>query len=103
MKEKAAIATQVIQEIDDYIRTVGGGYSCWYIGIASDPRDRLFNDHSVNKDNDDYIIRDCGSEVAASKVEKYFLNRNYDEGTGGGDDGSTRFAYAYKKNARTRP
>ncbi len=101
MKEKAAIATQVIQEIDDYIRTIGGGYSCWYIGIASDPRDRLFNDHSVNKDNDSYIIRDCGSEVAARNVEKYFLNRNYYGGTGGG--GLTRFAYAYKKNAHTRP
>ena len=93
----------IIQEIDDYIRTIGGGYSYWYIGIASDPRDRLFNDHNVSKDNDDYIIRDSGSEVAARKVEKYFLNRGCDGGTGGGGDSSTRFAYAYKKNLHTRP
>ncbi len=102
MEEDVASATQVIKEIDEYIRTFNGGYSCWYIGITSDPHDRLFNNHNVSKDTDDYIIRDCGSEVAARKVEKYFLNRNYDGGTGGGD-GSTRFAYAYKKNQHTRP
>ncbi len=93
---------QIIKEIDDHIRESGGGYSGWYVGIASDPRDRLFNDHNVNKDKDAWVYRDCGSEAAARKVEKYFLDRGYDGGTGGGDI-STTYAYAYKKKDHTNP
>ncbi|MFQ5714946.1 MAG: hypothetical protein ACE5GU_13020 [Candidatus Scalinduaceae bacterium] len=101
MQGTVKTVAQIIQEINDHIRKSGGGYSRWYVGIASDPRDRLFNDHNVNKDNDAWIIRDCGSETAARKVEKYFLDRGYDGGAGGGDS-STRYAYAYKKNTHTR-
>lgn len=93
---------RIIQEIENYIHKYGGGYSRWYVGIASDSRDRLFNDHNVDESNDAWIIRDCGSEAAARKYEKYFLDRGCDGGTGGGDS-ATRYAYAYKKNAHTRP
>ena len=93
---------QIIQEIDNYIRKYGGDYSRWYIGSASDPRDRLFNDHNVNKDRDSWIYRDCGSEAAARKVEQFFLRKGCDGGTGGGDISTTN-AYAYKMNDHTNP
>jgi hypothetical protein len=102
MERTALTVTQIIQEFNNYIRNNGGSYSRWYVGIASDPRDRIFNDHNVNKDNDAWIFRDCGAETAARKVEKYFLDRGCAGGTGGGDS-STTYAYAYKKNTHTRP
>lgn len=45
-------ADQIIWDIDDHIIKSGGGYSLWYIGAASSPQDRLFNDHNVDKNND---------------------------------------------------
>lgn len=93
---------QIIEEFDDYILKNGGGYSLWYIGVASYPQDRLFNDHNVDKNNDAWIYRDYGSEYAARVVEKHFLAKGCDGGTGGGDS-STKYAYAYKKKPHTRP
>ncbi|MDR4496483.1 MAG: hypothetical protein MRK02_00925 [Candidatus Scalindua sp.] len=101
MSRTVITIAEIIQDIDNHIHKCGGVYSRWYIGIASDPRDRLFNDHKVEKNNDAWIIRDCGSEEAVRRVEKYFLDRGCDGGTGGGDSATT-YAYAYKKNAHTR-
>ncbi len=102
MERIVLTVTQIIQEIDNHIHKCGGGYSRWYVGIASDPRDRVLNDHNVDENNDAWIVRDCGSETAARKVEKHFLGLGCDGGAGGGDS-STTYAYAYKKNAHTRP
>lgn len=66
-------ATQIIQEIDSYIKQNGGGYSQWYAGIATNPRHRLFNDHNVNEKFGTWIYRDCGSENTVRQIEKYFL------------------------------
>ena len=93
---------QIIREVEDYIAKCGGPYSRWYAGVAADPRDRLFNDHNVAENGDAWIIEDCGTDTAARQVEKYFLDRDCDGGAGGGDS-STRFFYAYKKSAHTRP
>ncbi|MEW6738555.1 MAG: hypothetical protein ACOYU2_07405 [Nitrospirota bacterium] len=93
---------QVIQEMDDHIKNNGGGYSSWYAGIASDPRKRLFNDHSVQEKGDAWIYRDCGSDIAARQVEEHFLKKGCDGDTGGGD-ATTKYAYAYKRNSHTNP
>ncbi len=102
MTTATGTTNQIIREIDDHIRKCGGGYSLWYVGIASDPKDRLFNDHNVDEKNDAWIHRDCGSESAARRVEKHFLTKGCDGGAGGGDY-STKYAYAYKKKSHTRP
>ena len=94
-------AVTVVQEIDAHIRKCGGGYSTWYVGIASDARDRLFNDHGVHEKGDAWIIRDAGSESEARRIEKYFLDRGC-KGGGGGGDHTTHFVYAYKINSHTR-
>jgi hypothetical protein len=91
---------QIAQEIDDYINKSGGGYSSWYVGIASDPRIRLFNDHNVDEKNDYWIYRACGSDTSARKVEEYFINKGCKGGTGGGDY-TTQSVYAYKIGRNT--
>lgn len=90
------------QDIDNHIRANGGGYRAWYIGIAADPRDRLFSDHNVNEDGDAWIFRDAGSESAARDIERQFIALGCRGGDGGGSY-QTHYVYAYKMAAHTRP
>lgn len=92
---------QIIREIYDYIRQRGSAYPNWYVGIASDPRQRLFVDHNVDEHNGAWISRNCQTHTAARQVEEYFLNLGCRGGTGGGDH-TTRYAYAYKITSSTR-
>ena len=92
---------QAVAEIDAYIRQCGGGYSGWYIGIAADPRDRLFNDHNVSEKNGAWIYRDAGAEQGARAVEDYFVGLGCKGGPGGGRSDS-RYVYAYKITPTTR-
>ena len=39
----------IISEIKAFMAKWGGRYIDWYVGIVSDPRQRLFNDHGVNE------------------------------------------------------
>ncbi len=93
---------QVISKIEQYMAIKGGHYADWYVGIAADPRQRLFSDHNVREIGDWWIYEDCGNDTAARQVEDYFLNKGCDGGPGGGDH-ATRYAYAYRKAAHTNP
>lgn len=81
---------------------IGGQYKDWYIGITSDGKQRLFNDHSVNESADNWIFAPADTNEEARSVEKYFLGRGCDGGVGGGDY-TSKTVYAYKKNLHTNP
>lgn len=87
-------------EIDVYIRQCGGDYPCWYVGIAADPRARLFSDHNVREKGDAWIFRGYPSHLAARAAERFFLSRGCKGGPGGGDEHS-RFLYAYRRGPHT--
>lgn len=94
--------TKETAEILQYIQDWGGGYSAWYVGIASKPKQRLFNDHNVpEKGSAGWIFRTCNSSQEAREVEQYFLSLGCDGGDGGGDY-DTKSVYAYKKTSQTR-
>ena len=76
--------------------------SQWYVGIASDPEDRLFKDHKVSKTQDKWAHDKADTEKIARSVEKRFLDAGCDGGPGGGDAGS-KFVYVYLKSSRTEP
>jgi hypothetical protein len=98
----ATLAEQkAIADIDAYMKKYGGIYSAWYIGIAADPRQRLFTDHSVSEKGDAWLHTDCGNDASARKVELAFLNAGCKGGDGGGSR-DTRYVYAYKITALTR-
>lgn len=100
-----ALATSVqkaISDIENYMGQVGGYYRDWYVGIASDVRQRLFADHGVREKGDYWIFRDCGTDTAARDAEDYFLRKGCDGGPGGGDY-TTKYVYAYRKAPHTRP
>jgi hypothetical protein len=84
----------IIAEIKSYMARNGGSYSQWYAGIATDPKQRLFNDHAVNDKSDVWIYHQCASSEVARAIETYFHAQGMKGGTGGGDD-NTDYIYAY--------
>jgi len=93
---------QIIVEISTYIRQEGGAKSAWYVGVASDPEDRLFNHHNVQEKSDSWIYRKAASFQVAREVERAYLEGGYDGRPGDGDE-STAYVYAYRKSASTDP
>jgi len=75
-------------------------YSKWYIGIAADPEDRLFNSHKVEKVGY-WIHCPCDSFLDARKVERYFVEKRGANGGQGGGDHNTKSVYAYKITSYT--
>ena len=72
----------------------------WYVGVAADPRERLFNDHAVNEQTDAWIHDTCLSTREAREIEHYFITQGTRGGPGGGDP-DTKSVYAYKITSRT--
>lgn len=91
----------IMQEIVSFIRACGGAFRDWYVGVAADPRDRLFVDHSVREKFDVWIIRDAGSDSLARQTERHLLALGC-QGGGGGGSCASRFVYAYRITLTTR-
>ncbi len=91
----------IIVEIKAFMAKWGGNYSDWYVGISSDPRQRLFNDHNADEKKDGWIFRKAFNSDLARQVEGYFVNTLKASGDTGGGDYTTKFVYAYKKSSHT--
>lgn len=91
----------IITEIKAFMAKWGGRCTDWYIGIASDPRQRLFNNHNVNEKSDGWIYREAFNSDSARQVETYFIDTLKTSGDTGGGDSTTKFVYAYKKATHT--
>lgn len=87
--------------INNYILGKGGGFDKWYVGITSDPEDRLFNAHKVIRSSLTWIYCPCVNSVAARNVESYFIEKKGTLGGEGGGDNSATYVYAYKTTLYT--
>ena len=97
------VTTKQQQIITAFNAYMGGGnirYNDWYVGVAADPRERLFNDHAVNEQTDAWIYDACSSTREAREVEQYFIGQGTRGGPGGGD-ANTKSVYAYRITSRT--
>ena len=92
---------QIIKDIEGYMSKRGGDMDDWYVGIAANPKERLFDDHSVEEDGGAWIHRRASSDSVARDIEKYFLKKGTQGGSGGGDEDTTA-VYAYKITWGTR-
>ncbi len=88
--------TEIIAAIDAYMQRFQHKNSDWYVGIASDPRQRLFTDHNVDEKNGIWIYEPAASAEVARAVEQAYLDTGHDGGAGGGDADSV-YVYAYVK------
>ncbi len=87
----------IIMEILGFIYREGGSPKTWYIGVARDPRQRLFDEHRLNYQNDAWIYRTAKSESEALHVQAYFLEFGLDDCEEGWQSGACA-VYAYRKN-----
>jgi hypothetical protein len=88
----------IIMEILEFIYREGGDPKTWYIGVTNDPRQRLFDEHQVDYQNDAWIYRIASSEGEALQVQAYFLEFGLAEGEEGWQRGAC-VVYAYRKHA----
>ncbi len=97
----AKSASQIVSDFRAYMAKYGKPYAAWYVGIASEPRRRLFIDHNVSQHIGAWIHDDAGTDAVARAIEKHFLDLGCSGGDGGGDY-TTRFIYAYLITSNTR-
>ena len=88
---------QIHDEILAHVRQEGSLPSNWYVGIACQPTECLFNRHCVPAQNSWWIYRQAASSEDARVVEKFLLDTYKFDGGGGGGDNETLYVYAYKK------
>jgi hypothetical protein len=88
--------------VKDILNHVGNDdYSAWYVGIATDAKQRLFDEHNVSEQGGRWIHRTANSELEARDTEKYLLDTyNFKGGPSGGN--RPTHVYAYKITSYTR-
>ena len=86
---------EIIKDIEGYIANRAGDIYEWYVGIAAKPKERLFDDHSVDEHNGAWIWRRASSDSVARDIEQHFLDKGAQGGPGGGDEDTTA-VYAYE-------
>ena len=95
---------QIKFEILAYIKEFGGEFNEWYVGIAADPKKKMFEEHSVHKEEDIWLYKQALTFAACKTIQDYFLKILEVDGvsvTGGNED--TDCVYLYKKSVRTSP
>lgn len=95
-------AEEIISHINGYVAGCRDQIKInWYVGIATNPKDRLFKDHCVDEKMTPWIYRLALDEKTARDAEKALLELGYSGGTGGGD--KPTFVYAFHKESYTNP
>ena len=81
---------EIIAKIDAHLQKSGGGqYSDFYVGVAKNAENRLFNEHLVLKKGQWWIYIPADSPETARKVEQHYLNL----GMRGGNNATEKNAY----------
>jgi hypothetical protein len=93
-------AASIAADINAYMARAAVANSHWYVGIASNPTNRLFIDHNVDRENGWWIYCMAMSDSDARMVEQSYLASGCSGGCGGGDH-ATVYVYAYLKTGRT--
>jgi hypothetical protein len=88
----------VKEKIKDHVKNINK--SNVYVGIASDLKQRLFEDHNVDEKNGHYIGLNAETSAKAREIEKALLAEGFKGGPGGGDY-STKYVYAYRITTST--
>ncbi len=60
---------EIISEIQNHIRKVGGAFADWCVGTAKDPRSPFFESHRVAEKSDGLIYREAFTASGAQAAE----------------------------------
>lgn len=88
--------------IDEHIAKSGRQYYReFYFGITDDVNRRLFSEHNVSKDRDNWIYGPADSVEDAREIEKHYLDLGMQGYTGGGNENSL-WVYCYLIRQHTK-
>ncbi len=103
MGNKLSTKQEIIAHIEGYMCQFQNTENFqWYVGIASDVRQRLFSDHGVSEESGQWTYMLADSSDNARAVEKAYLDIGC-SGSSGGGDSTTTIVYVYLKSSRTNP
>ncbi len=87
---------EIISDIEARIKRTGGAYRDWYVGVANDNREPIFEAHLLEDKNDGFLYREASTPGCAREIRDYFATH-----CGALDDPSGRqggrIVYAYRK------
>ena len=93
---------EIITAINEHLgNSLKQHWKDFYVGITDNVDERLFGFHKVPEEGYWFITCPADSEDIARDVEKHFLTKGMDGGTGGGDEDTT-FVYCYEIGPNTR-
>lgn len=88
----------IINDFDNHINKSGRQYySEFYVGITTDIKRRLFEEHKVQEQGQWWIYSPADTEEIARNVEKHYLELGMQGGPGGGtsDENAIYYVYCY--------
>ncbi len=95
---------QIKFEILGYIKVFGSDFSQWYIGIASRPKEVMWNRHGVDEIQDVWLCRQAVSYRACETIRSFFIDKLKVDGTPAAEEPSEgNWIYVFRKSPRTRP
>lgn len=95
-------AQQILEDIQKFVDGCGGPINEWYVGLASDPRQKLFVTHNVSEKFDAWMYRQASSAEVALSVTKTLLDIGC-VGDSSSDDDGARTVYIYHTTWITSP
>jgi hypothetical protein len=95
---------QIKFELLAYIKEFGADFGQWYVGVASDPKATMAQEHKLDLDKDVWIYKQALSFAACRTVQRYFIEKLQTDGRPAlsGDD-ATDCVYMYRKSPTTSP
>lgn len=100
---KAQSKTEIIIELENYLR--GSDLSKWFIGITENVQQSLFEENSVSRRWDDWIIKTASSKKIATEIMEHFLGKGLKRCNDNNNINSI-FIYAYTRltnNMKNKP
>lgn len=94
---------KIVDEVKEYIVGTGSPFSYWYVGVAENARDALFDAHGVSKESDLWIYRTARSSKIAHQIRDQFTSALGAEGSKEAAPGDPKMVYAYRMAAHTDP
>lgn len=77
-------------------------FADWYVGVAKDPRERLFQHHAVNEAAGDWAFEEAESAKAARRIARSFHDGAGFDGELDEPDPDALYVYVYLKTSDTR-
>jgi hypothetical protein len=95
--------TEIILEIETFIKLWGAPYASFYVGISGLPIRRLFRDHKVDPAVKTWAYFPASSVQAARAAEVYFTEVLKTDGGFSSEDKEADSVYVFKKTQSTDP